>query len=330
MNDLLPYSDGAEIAIIGSPLGGFSANGKVTPELFFPKFAYELSKQDMSVVVYGDVECFLENRGQDSTKTVVILIYNEEVVKNSGGLTGNIDEMALAAKLEENKNILVYNTVTLGSIIGDKEQTNRLFEDAGVLVPPMVSNGGSGDDKVFSIDTHGSGRENFVVQEFDKIDCSRHNTKLVNTLYEYKGKSYYVCLRVLVVGGSMVTAYPRLRLATENNPNVHNADTPLDIDAIRYFKVDFVDKMEAEIADLCSSAGAALGSGFFAHDILPCSETGKLYICETGFKFDDMSYRERLWPISSDLPFLAEHFNIDIAGIAAKAFVKESRKHGFL
>lgn len=75
--------------------------------------------------------------------------------------------------------------------------------------------------------------------------------------------------------------------------------------------------------DLCERMGHVLGPGFYAHDILPCSDDRQLYVCETGFKFDDMSLREWLWPISSDLPFLSDHFTMNIADRAADELVRQ-------
>ena len=44
---------------------------------------------------------------------------------------------------------------------------------------------------------------------------------------------------------------------------------------------------------------------------------------KSGFKFDDQDYRDALWPISSDLPFLMDHFTVAIADLAAEVIAEQ-------
>ena len=43
--------------------------------------------------------------------------------------------------------------------------------------------------------------------------------------------------------------------------------------------------------------------GFYSHDILPEAGSDRLYVCETGYKFDLGGARRRLLPIHKELVF---------------------------
>src|SRR5262249_22980527 len=124
--------------------------------------------------------------------------------------------------------------------------------------------------------------------------------------------------RALAVTGTMIAAFVRLRPTGQAEASVHAGDTPTDRDLISHFHTTLVEANRSRLFHLCEQIGKALGPGFYGHDVLPCRETGKLYVSETNFKFDDEDYRDALWPMSSDLPFLIDHFTVAIADLSAE------------
>jgi hypothetical protein len=71
---------------------------------------------------------------------------------------------------------------------------------------------------------------------------------------------------------------------------------------------------------LCEKIANVFGLGFFSHDILPERETGRLLVCETGFKFDDRLYRAHLMPLAGQLAadeVLSDRFPVHSAELFA-------------
>ena len=293
---------------------GLTGMGKVTPALYFSKFSYGLAKRGVACIGYRDCAEAIRNvHRHDPQSTVFVLVYNEVFQREA------MKEFATLASLD---GFTVYNSPRTGEIIGDKVATNTLLESAGILTPSMVNN--TGNKRTFSNARIGSNAAVSIVDAGQSLDPNRYNSLFINTVHDYKGKSYCVALRALTVTGSMLSAYVRLRPTEEHSPSVHASNTPRDPDLIANFHHTLVTSRQQELNDLCEKLGSVLGPGFYAHDILPCRDEGKLYVCETGYKFDDMSYRDWLWPISSDLPFLADHFNLNIADMAAEQIARQA------
>jgi len=292
---------------------GLYGIGKVSPALYFPKFGYALSKLGVSLVAYRDpVDALLNIGNHDPARTAFILVYNEDFQR---------ELLPKFADLASNTEFRFYNAPLAGQIAGDKRTTNEVFSKAGIPVPLVA--GIESTSKVFSNAPIGSHATTTVIDIGWPLDKSLYNTVAIDTAHDYKGKSYYVALRTLAVTGTMISAYARLRPTGEAEISVHASDTPKDPDLISHFHAVLVDANRHRLTQLCEQIGYVLGPGFYAHDILPCRETGELVVCETGFKFDDEDYREALWPISSDLPFLMDHFTVAIADLAAAAIAEQ-------
>lgn len=79
-------------------------------------------------------------------------------------------------------------------------------------------------------------------------------------------------------------------------------------------------RMERFAADL----DAALGPGFYHHDLIVERDSGDIYLCETGFKFDAYAYGARLAALRHEAPclepFLSEAFAYRSADLVIKAF----------
>lgn len=301
------------IALVGTARHGLHGNGKWTPHLYFPKFRYALAKRGISLIAYREPADAIRNIAHHNPAAMqFVLIYNEVLQR---------DQFEDFAKLACHSRFRFYNAASTGEIIGDKLLTNEAFSRAGIAVPPIA--GDQATDKVFSNARTGTGAATRVVDAGERLDASRYNTLFINTAHEYRGKLYHVALRALAITGTMICAYVRLRPTGEAEASVHAGDTPLDPALIAYFHETLVERNRTRLTKLCEQIGEVLGPGFYAHDILPSQENGELYVCETGFKFDDQDIRETLWPISSDLPFLTDHFTVGIADLAAEEIARQ-------
>jgi hypothetical protein len=307
-----PFSGDRAVVLVGTG-DGLHGMGKVSPSLYFPKFAYALSKLGVSVVAYHSPEETAKNLSRHPPeRTAFVFIYNE---------TFQRELLDSFAALESKLCSPVYNRSEIGRIVGDKFLSNEFLSAKGVPLPRLLTKAST---KVFSNARIGSHAAIKVVNPGEELSRDRYNTEFIDTRYEYNGSSYFAAIRALAVTGTMTCAFVRLRPAKEDNPSVHASDTPKNASLIFHFHERLIEANESALLTLCSQLGNALGPGFYAHDILPCKETGKLYVCESGFKFDCQDYREAMWPISSDLPFLKEHFSVDIAEMQAAALFEQA------
>ena len=92
-----------------------------------------------------------------------------------------------------------------------------------------------------------------------------------------------------------------------------------------------VDRRMAEHRDLAARVSAALGPGFYAHDILVPNDGGPLQLCETGFKFNEDGYTDRLAPVANEIHCHREMFAMaDWARSSADHFLAECTRLGYL
>lgn len=120
-----------------------------------------------------------------------------------------------------------------------------------------------------------------------KINQKKYNTEFIDTYFEYNGEGYYASIRTMCVEGIITDIYLRFRNSKENNPNVHNTNTPLDADLQNFYYDTKIKPNLKQLEDLCSKVGNLLKLGFYAHDILLCNKTSQFYLIEVGFKFDN-------------------------------------------
>ena len=176
---------------------------------------------------------------------------------------------------------------------------------------PKRVTGAVATSRVFSnlnMDTHVPA---YVVSPRLPLDPTRYNTEWIDTRHEYNGRNYYVMLRAMAVGGRCLAVFVRARPVEQGDASVHTADTPIDAGLLNFFYRTIAIPQMPAIKSLCEKIANVLGLGFFSHDILPERETGRLLVCETGFKFDDYLYRTNLMRLAGQLAadeFLSDRF----------------------
>src|SRR5690606_9250395 len=120
------------------------------------------------------------------------------------------------------------------------------------------------------------------------------NVDLIDTTVAFRGVSYYTSIRALCVGSHCISAYVRVRPVSDGSPSVHTKDTPRHLSLLRELHRRLVDDRRSEINELSVKIGRGLGPGFYAHDLLPCAQSQKYLVCESGYKFSDWTYRRHL------------------------------------
>ena len=142
---------------------------------------------------------------------------------------------------------------------------------------------------------------------------------------------YYTSIRLMCIGSCLVQVYVRARDENEDSPSVHNANTPRHRRLLDHLYDSLVSPRMDGLISLAERIGSVLGPGFYAHDVLVDRESGELLLCETGFKFYDGSYCERMHGVLGDRGFIGSIFDQETyAGHAASVFLSYCDREGIL
>jgi hypothetical protein len=269
---------------------------------------YGLGKQEKLIETFQDISLnefnvshFLLHNSYDelissnidlNQLNIFVLIYSEECTID--------EEVYLISRwIKTLPNSLIIHPPELGALIGNKKSTNQLLNSNGISTPYIYE--GRATEKVFSNTLEGSGSEVMTFEQGTILNDARYNTKFIDTTHSFAGKSFFVSLRIMAFYDKYISTYVRCRDASENNPSVHAINTPLNKDLLNYLYSEIVLQNEQMLIDLAKKLGEILGPGFFSHDILFDPNSKSLFVCETGFKFDEIALRSRLLALKGKL-----------------------------
>ena len=262
--------------------------GKVNPARFFPGFFQRLAERGHRGRIVFTAEDLTACCGPDTT---LIHLFNEE------NIIPTDDEVAAA----EAKVRCVFNGLTTGRIIGKKELTNHHLSGKGIPMPSLSPAEGV---PVFSNAPASTSKPAWLVTDAGALDEARYNTEFIDTTVTVNGKDYLTTLRLMAVGPTVVLPYLGIRRKDLARPSVHGVTTPHDADLYnRVFRQLYLDR-EDELRALAVDLDRALGHGFYHHDLLIERGTGRILLCEVGYKFDPFAFSEHMAPIKDGVPSL--------------------------
>lgn len=315
------------VAFIGLPseIDGLLADqwsrGKITFDYFFPPFARVLSTYSISVQAFRHKEfCAKPRRGD-----VAILVYTEGQANRLEDLVRHILSTQAFA---QRSGFRIVHPLEIGLLVIDKMRTNRLLAAAGIPVPKLIMQE-KAPSLVFSNANSSSQQPVFLHQIGVPLDPKRYNTEFIDTTFRYAGKDYYVVLRAMCVGGACYSIVPRARPVADGCPSVHASNTLLDVGLLNAVHAEIIMPRKALILEICERLGRVLGLGFFAHDILPSAVSDALFVCETGFKFDNRIARERMASLRGQLTedgYLTDEAPTKAAHALAKELLSGERR----
>jgi len=284
----------------------FGAQGKVQPHLFFPIFCEALRTEGISTRFVTSA--------QELARAVV---GNCAVVHVFQEVSVRIDFKAILDA--QRKATLVFNHPQMGPVIARKDDTHRFLTRHGIPMPAMNAI----DGPIFSNHVQSCAAPVAVVDDASQLDRSRYNTRFVDTRVAFEGREYYTTVRLLCVGREILHAYVRARDVVEQIPSVHAKDSPLNPALLEHLQAGLVTARMAELKELARALADALGPGFYSHDLLIERSTDLIYVCETGFKFNDWSYTDRISPIAHMLPSHRWMLTPEFPRRSAEAFLAE-------
>jgi hypothetical protein len=280
--------------------------GKVNPQRFFPGFCERLAERGYaSQFVFTPEELSARTTAPNST---IIHLYNEE------NIIPTDDEVAEA----ESRAQSVFNALPSGRIIGKKAPTNHHLTAQGILMPSLAPQAGV---PVFSNAAASTSKPAWVVNASDGLDETRYNTEFIDTTVEVEGRAYLTTLRLMAVGPEVVLSYLGIRAKDLRRPSVHGVSTPRNAALYNAVYDQLFVQREAELRDLAVRLNKVLGPGFYHHDLLIEAGTGRILVCEVGYKFDPYAFSEHMAPISDQVPSLAPLYDGSFARASADAVI---------
>lgn len=308
-----PTTQTGQVIFCGFSSGGFDGQGKVDARRFFPAFCKTLHRAGIATYFAHTPQQMLRQLTDD---TSLIHIYREI---DPTQIDRSQKAMQQVAQAHTRHRGLVYNAPALGRLIARKDLTNIHLTKAGIAVPQMITSSDT-DAPVFANDLAGTGAQVAI-----GYDPDRYNTEFIDTRVPYKGKRYYTTIRLMAVGCEMVRAWVRARDATDGSPSVHARDTPVDAGLYEHLHATLVTPRQDMLRAFARKLGAALGGGFFAHDLLIEQPSERIMICESGYKFDSKTMIGHLQPIRDQIPSLGDLYDDTFAVLSAKAFLRDHR-----
>lgn len=299
-------------------------SGKVVPTFYYPAFSRVLKRHG---ITHKETYSLDQLKQVDERQALVVLIYSETFLHTNTSYRKRVQDVERYAIARFGEGNIIHPTC-IGLKIGDKAAANSWLSAANVRMPRLVDKQIQIETEIFSNQRFGSHAPAHLIEAGHPLDTKRYNTQFVNTARDYKGRLYHVSLRAMCVGRRCVATYARMRPVAEG-PSVHDTDTPRDAEMINYFHEELVTKNMSALTDLSDRLGGVLGLGFYAHDILPETKTGNLYLCETGYKLDEFNLRKHLNSLREQLVFRQSLYE-SFAETSAKSFVDELARHRLL
>ena len=315
-----PFSARGKILILALGPRGLRARGKVKSRRFFPPFCSVLGQCGIASAYIGDFKSLeRELCLADGLPLVLVNLINED--------QDDLEPYKIPNDLLQNVTA-IFNSHKNAGIIRDKKEANLFFSEHNVSVP-----GRNLDEStnVFSNARFGTNAGAFIVDNSQKLDGERYNTQFIDTTVQFGESVYYTCVRLMCIGTHLLKIYIRARDVSENSPSVHTKDTPKDRELLDYLYEKLVAPRLEALHAFSYRIGQVLGPGFYAHDVLVENQTSQLFLCETGFKFYDDSYEERMTGVVGDRNVLCRISDHEThAEYAASVFVSYCTEMGFL
>ena len=283
----VPKPQGAVVIAALTPRA-IKCRGKVNPARFFPGFFQRLAERGHAGSIVFTPDALVESMGPQTT---LIHLYNEE----------NIIPTDASVAAAEASAVCVFNPLSTGRIIGEKTATNQHLTAQGIAMPSLAPHKGT---PVFSNAAASTSKPAWLVSDPEALDETRYNTEFIDTTVTVNGKDYLTTLRLMAVGPRVVLPYVGIRSKDLRRPSVHGVSTPRDAELNnKVFQILFLDR-EAELRALAVQLHQALGPGFYHHDLLIERGSGRILVCEVGYKFDPYAFSEHMTPVKDQVPSL--------------------------
>jgi hypothetical protein len=235
----------------------------------------------------------------DGPKPSAVMFQYSEIWSIRQGYSSALIEDARRIE-EQAPGCVIVNHPASGLIMGDKAAANAALS---ALVPiPKMQAGAPSEEKLFVNEAVGTKAPTYVTNDISEIGDGTYVTSYIDSVHEFASKTYHVSLRLMAVGPELLMVFVRARDTSEGSASVHDADTPRSPALLRNFHERIVEPNIEQLRQMARALGERLGIGLYGHDVVPCAATGKMYLCEAGYKPYDITYPQRMASIADELP----------------------------
>lgn len=264
--------------------------GKMRSRTFLKPFCIEVSRLGYFVRFANSV-AEIERYLEDEKITILLNVIGEDVFTISSRALEHL----------EKKPSVTFNSLRVGLIIADKLKTQQTLTSHGVLMPRILDGASGGFLRARS----GTNLPTKFLAERPEGAAIDDKKAIVNefidTTVDWENENFYTSVRLLCINDKIIHKYVRARSCRDQDPSVHASDTPLNSDFLNYLQDTVINPNIDCFAEIAKKIYDALGDGFYAHDILVERSSGRLLVCETGYKFDDYSFWMRIRSIKKAL-----------------------------
>lgn len=244
------------------------------------------------------LESFLEEKTKIYKKIIVFPFYREapdaHLRKISKGKFSTGIEIAKTAQniCKKYSNVVIFHRAEVGEIIGNKIKTNILLSENGIKCPKIIKDK-SYQGKIFVNKISDSSSKSKILKNASKISENFYNTEFIDTIFEYKNEKYYSAPRIMCVGKKIIEIQIRLKNINQRNPSVHALKATIDADLLNAYYENVILPNIVFIEKICENLKSVLGFGFYNHDFLISTKTKEIYVSETGYKFDNDTWKDK-------------------------------------
>lgn len=290
--------------------------GKLSEFDFLPTFCDDLRARGYSTHLVVS-EAAAQNIISQNVPSILILVFGEDrEIPNQR----KVSPLCLSANA-------VYNSIYAANILQDKKLTNVHLASFGVPTPAIMN---SSETRIFSNENNNSGANTQVIDIGEEVSKERYNTEFIDTTIKFEDDLYYTAVRLMCVDANIISSFVRARKVTDYGANagVHSGNTPLHSELLSFLFDKLISPNSARFSEISQNIFEALGHGFYSHDLLVDIRKNQIYLCESGFKFDDYGIWRRMKPICEDENFPFDFSSgSDVGAMAAQQFSKNIETH---
>jgi len=232
------------------------------------------------------------NDNPNYTRVDVIFLYCEDAgVKNRKEFNPELalNGEKLISSLSNSKKFHIHHSYSLGEQFGNKIKSNEMLTRLGISCPEIITDP-KYDKPIFVNIVDGSrSSEAKVIPNGSLLDSTKYNTKLIDTSYEYQGKTYYVNPRLYALGDQithfMIKCAPAER--SDRVVRVPGETKYAEAPGLQYdfFKTQIVPEYD-DLKKMCAKLEKQFGFQAYCFDLLKDVKEKKWYVSEIMFKFD--------------------------------------------
>ncbi len=302
-----PFSPAAPRGFAVVTLRDLGDEGEGKPEYtrssFFRILPKVLAAYDIEFALFRSVDDFLASASLPRQLAILVLYNEVRFLKEEERYSHVLH--ALEERVHAHSGRAVLHSMETARTIADKARANAAYRAAGVYVPAVVTGTAAGTRRVFVNSNTSPGTQAHIAADAEAFSSADYNTEFIDTRVTWQRRPYFVSLRAMAAGRRLVGITLRTVPADSGKVAARAATTPADPDLLNHLYAAYM-PWTGQIMDVVRRLGEVLGPGLYHHDLLPEPASQKIYVCESGFKIQNVAAGWRFDGIRDQVIFAHE------------------------